>query len=222
MPDRPVLAAEPRSVTGKAVAALRRSGKLPAVVYGHGRDSQALQLDAHSFDELRRHTGATRLVDLEVEGDAPLPVLVHNVQFHPVTRRPLHVDLFAVRMTEELVVDVPVVTSGVSEAVDVHGGTLLLMTETLKVRALPTNLPESIPAPIDGLADFDATLHVRDLVIPANVTVLNDPDELVARVQAPRIEIEAAPAEVEEAAEAPEAEAEGEAASPAAEAGEEG
>ena len=102
----------------------------------------------------------------------------------------LHVDLFAVRMTEELTVDVPLAMVGESYAVEKLGGTLLHILESVKVRALPDHLPQSIDVSIDGLVDFEATVHVRDLSIPSDVTLLTDPDEIVARVQQPRIEEE--------------------------------
>ena len=140
------------------------------------------------------------------------PVLIHGVQVHPVTRRPLHVDLFLVRMTEELTVDVPLVPIGVSEAVATDGGTLLHGIESVRIKALPDHLPQSIEYSIESLVDFDASIHVRDLTIPSDVTLLTDPDEVVAKVQAPRIEVEEEPvvAEGEEGAEGEEA-AEGEA-----------
>lgn len=206
---RPTLAAEQREITGKAVARLRKTGKLPAVVYGHGVDSANVTVDAHDFDLLRRHTGPNALVDLSVDGKKAKPVLINHVQVHPVNRRPLHADLFLVRMTEELTVDVPLVTTGESHAVGQLGGTLLHPTETVKVRALPDHLPQSIEYSIETLIDFDTTIHVRDLVIPADVTLLTDGDEIVAKVQAPRVEeptvvgeAETAEAEAAEAAEA--------------------
>ena len=104
---RPTLAAEAREVTGKAVSRLRKAGRLPAVVYGHGVDSSNVSVDAHEFELLRRKAGPNALVDLSVDGKKPNPVLVHGVQVHPVHRRPLHVDLFLVRMTEEMTVEVP-------------------------------------------------------------------------------------------------------------------
>lgn len=197
MPDRPTLAAERRSVTGKKVAHLRQAGQLPAVVFGHGRESEPVTIDAHEFDLLRRHTGATSLVDVRIGSGKATPVLVHGVQVHPVTRRPLHVDLFAVRMTEEITVDVPLVSTGLAPAVDVQGGTLLHSSETVKVRALPADLPQSIEYSVDSLVDFEAAVYVRDLAIPAGSTLITDPDELVARVQAPRVEIEPEPEPVE-------------------------
>src|SRR5690606_275886 len=138
----------------------------------------------------RKHTGPNALVDLSVDGKKAKPVLISGVQVHPVNRRPLHVDLFLVRMTEELTVDVPLVPTGASIAVSQLGGTLLHPTESVKVRALPDHLPQSIEYAIDALVDFDATLHVRDLVVPADVTLLTDGDEVIAKVQAPRVEVE--------------------------------
>jgi large subunit ribosomal protein L25 len=203
--DRPTLAATKRDVLGKRVAHLRREGQLPAVVYGHGVPSQPLSLDGHEFELLQRRIGQNVLVDLTVDGKKPTPVLVHSVQRDPVHRRMLHVDLFAVRMTQELTVDVPLVTVGESYAVDKLGGTLLHILESVKVRALPAHLPQSIDLPIEGLVDFDATVRVSDLTIPSDVTLLTDPEEFVARVQAPRIEEEVAPAVEAEAVEGEEA-----------------
>jgi large subunit ribosomal protein L25 len=213
---RPTLAAEHRDITGKADARIRKSGRVPAVVYGHGVDSSNVSLDAHAFDLLRKHTGPNALVDLSVDGAKANPVLIHDVQIHPVSRRPLHADLFLVRMTEELTVDVPLVATGESHAVAELNGTLLHPTETVKVKALPDHLPQSIEYSVESLVDFDATIRVSDLVIPEDVTLLTDPDEIIAKVQAPRVEIEEVPAEVEGEGEEGEA-AEGE--TPTAEGG---
>jgi len=190
---RPTLVAQHREITGKAVAHLRKAGRLPAVVYGHGVASSNVTVDAHEFDVLRKRIGPNALVDLSVDGSNAQPVLIHDIQIHPVHRRPLHADLFLVRMTEELTVDVPLVSVGESHAIEQLGGTLLHPTETVRVKALPDHLPQSIEYAIDSLIDFDAAIHVRDLTIPSDVTLLTDPDEIIAKVQAPRIEIEEEP-----------------------------
>jgi large subunit ribosomal protein L25 len=187
---RATLAAEHREVLGKKVAALRRAGRLPAVVYGHGVESDSVSVDAHEFEQLRRHTGPNALVDLSVDGKKAQPVLVHSIQVHPVNRRPLHVDLFLVRMTEELTVEVPLVATGESPAVTLHGGTLLHPSESVRVRALPDHLPQSIEYSVAGIGDFDTAIYVRDLVVPSDVTLLTDPDEIIAKVQPPRVEEE--------------------------------
>jgi large subunit ribosomal protein L25 len=208
---RPQLAATDRQILGKHVAQLRRAGSLPAVIYGHGVASQAVTIDAHDFEMLHRRTGPNALVDVSVDGHKAAPVLIHSIQRDPVHQRVLHVDLLAVRMTEELTVEVPIVFTGVSPAVELSGGTLLHMADTVRVRALPDHLPQSLPLAIDSLVDYEITLHVRDLVIPEDVTLLTDLDEAIVRVQAPRQEeVAAVAAEAEgepaaEGAEAPDA-----------------
>jgi large subunit ribosomal protein L25 len=208
--SRPSLAAEPREITGKKVSGLRRSGRLPAVVFGHGIGSESVSVDAHEFELLRRKAGQNALIDLSVHGKTSRPVLVHGVQVHPVNRRPLHVDLYLVRMTEELIVDVPLVATGTSLAVENLNGTLLHPIEAVKVKALPDHLPQQIEYSIDGLVDFDAVVKVADLQIPGDVTLLTDPDEVVAKVLQSRLQVEVEAEKAEEAAEAAaEAEAEG-------------
>lgn len=216
---RPTLAAQHREITGKAVAHLRKAGRLPAVVYGPGEPSTNVTVDSHEFDVLRKRIGPNALVDLSVDGKGAKPVLIHGVHIHPVHRRPLHADLFLVRMTQELIVDVPLVAFGESHAVEQLNGTLLHPTETVKVKALPDHLPQSIEYSVDSLVDFDVALHVRDLTIPSDVTLLTDPDEIIAKVQAPRIEVEEEPVVEEGELEEGEA-AEGEGAEGAAASGE--
>lgn len=207
MSDRLRLAATERTVTGKAVAHLRRDGRLPAVLYGHGLDSQSVSIDTHEFEVLRRRSGASTLIDLSVDGHKARPVLVHGVQVHPVTRRPLHVDLFAVRMTEELTVEVPLVGTGTAPASE-SGGTLVHPVSTVKVRALPAKLPEVIHYDLGALTSYDVTITVADLVAPEGVTIQADPADVIARVLAPRVEEAPVVGEAEAAAaEAVEAEA---------------
>jgi len=212
---RPTLAATKREVTGKKVAHLRRDGRLPVVVFGRGLESEGVSVDAHEFEVLRRHAGPNTLIDLSVDGGKMPPILVHDVQLHRVTRRPLHADLYVVRMTEELTVDVALVAEGESEAAENLGGTVLHLIEHVRVRALPDHLPQSIHYSIEGLRTFDDVVHVSDLAIPADATLLTDPTEVVAKVLPPRVEeepvVEAAEgeaAEGEEGAEAPTAEGE--------------
>jgi len=206
-PARPTLAASRRDVTGKKVSYLRADGRLPAVVFGRGLDSDNVSIDTHEFEQLRRHAGDNALIDLSVDGGKSAPVLVKGVQTHRVTRRPLHVDLYVVRMTEELTVDVPLVSEGESEAIETAGGTLFRAMESVRVRALPDHLPQSIHYSIESLRTFDDAIHVRDLDIPSYATLLTDPEEVVAKVFPPRVEEAAVPAAAE--GEAAEGEAEG-------------
>jgi len=200
MSARPRLAAASRTVTGKKVATLRRAGQLPAVVYGHGTESEPVTVDAHEFDLLRRHVGASTLVDLAVDGKKARPVIVHAIQVDVLTRRPIHLDLFAVRMTEELTVEVQLTGTGVAPATE-SGGTLVHPVQSVKVRALPDNLPETLTYDLSALTDYDATITVADIVVPEGVSIQADDSEVIARVLAPRVE-DVAPT-VDEGAEAP-------------------
>ena len=206
--SRPKLTARPRDTLGKAVAELRRSGVLPAVVYGAGVESQSISIDAHEFELLHRHTGRHAVIDLSIEGDGKAqPVLLQAIQEHPVSRHTLHVDLLVVNLEEERTVDVPIVFVGQSEAVAKQGGVLLHLRDAVLVRAKPDDLPSGIELDISSLVDFEVTLHASDLIMPAGVTMVTDPADAVARVQQPRIEEEPVAAEAEVA---PEEGAEGE------------
>ena len=208
MADRPRLAAERRTITGKAVAGLRKEGRLPGVVFGHGTESEPVTIDAHAFDQLRRRTGSSTLIDLVVDDGKARPVLVNGVQVHRLTRRPIHVDLFVVRMTEELTVEVQLVADGVAPAA-AAGGSLVHPVSMVKARALPADLPETIHYDLSSLATFDDTITVADLVVPKGVTIQADPADVIARVLAPReaevVVVAEAPVE-EAAAEEPAAE----------------
>jgi large subunit ribosomal protein L25 len=191
---------------GKATSHLRKAGRIPAVVFGHG-ESMSVSVDEHEFQLLRRRAGANALIDLEIEGDRTTPVVINGVQLHRVHRTPLHVDLFRVKMTEDMTVDVVVHGIGESEAVTKEGGTLLHAVDHVRVRARPDRLPKFIEVDITTLASFDSVIAVRDLPVPAGATILNDPDEVIFRVLAPRV-VEVEPgAEAEVAAPAVPAEA---------------
>ena len=203
------ITAEPRSATGKRNRQLRRTGRLPAVVYGKDTESLAIQVEAKAFDILYRAAGRTSLVKLQLDGQSK-SAIIREVQRHPLSRHPLHVDFLVVDLAQEMEVDVPLVFTGEPPAVELTGGTLMTPIGHLRVRALPAEMPHEITVDVTSLVDLEASLHVRDLIIPENVHVQTDGDELIARVLPPRIEEEPEVEEVaegEEGAERPEGEA---------------
>ena len=205
---QPVLKATSRTETGKAVARLRKAGKIPAVVFGHGLASISVSLDAHEFELLRRTVHSNTLLSLVIDDKDKHRVMVHGIHVDPRTRHLQHVDLFAIKSGEEVTVDVPIRTTGESFAVERLGGTLLHAMDHVKVRALPEKLPEALEISIEGLDDFDKAIHLRDVPLPAGVTPLADLDELVVKVVPARVVEE----EPEKPVEIPVEEAEGEAA----------
>jgi large subunit ribosomal protein L25 len=199
------LAATRRTETGKAAARLRKAGRIPAVVFGHGLDSISVTIDGLEFEHLRRVVHSNSIVELKIDGKDKHKVMIHGIQVDPRTRHLLHIDLFELKSGEEVTVDIPLHYTGESYAVDRLGGSLLHTVDRLKVRALPEKLPEKLEFSIEVLKDFDAAVHARDIVLPGDVALVSDPDEVVARVVAPRAAEVVAPTE-EVAAEAPAAE----------------
>lgn len=210
------IAVDARSATGKQNRRLRLTGQVPAVVFGKGRESLSVQVEAKAFETLYRAAGRTTLVNLQIDGTTTSAV-IKSVQRNPLTGRALHVDFFLVDLKQEMEVDVPLVFTGEAPAIEQIGGTLMTPVSHLRVRALPAEMPHEITVDISPLVDLDAAIHVSDLVVPDNVHVQADADELLARVLPPRVEEEVVTAE-EEFAEGAEA-AEGAAAEggPAAE-----
>ncbi len=203
---RKELSLEPREVLGKKVAVLRRAGIVPANIYGHGLASVSVQLDSFSFQKTLRAMSVNEVVDLKLSGErAARPAVIHKIQRDALTGGILHVDFYQVSLREKMRASVPVVLTGKSEAVSTYGGILLQSLDAIEVEALPLDIPAHIEVDVSPLTELDTSIHVRDLQLPANVTVLSDPEVAVAQVSAPRITAEEAE---EEAAAAAAAEAE--------------
>ena len=208
--DQIELSAEPRSVIGKQVKALRRQGVLPANIYGAG-ESTAIQVEVRPAQHALARAGKTQLIRLSLAGGQATNVMVKDFQRHPTRGELLHVDFYRVAMDQKLRVDVPVRLHGEAPASKTYGGTVLPQLTTVSVEALPDRLPEAIDVDISVLDTLDSTIHVRDLPAPEGAEILTDPDELVVQVMAPRVEQEVTEAP-EAAGEAPAAEATGDAA----------
>jgi large subunit ribosomal protein L25 len=206
------IAVEPREATGKQTKRLRAAGIVPGVVFGKKAGSVAVQLDAKVLDTLYRAAGRTSLVALTINGGASTSVVIKSIQRNPLTGRILHVDFFAPDLTHEMTADIPISFSGTAPGVEASGGYLLTSLDHLKVRALPSDFPHEISVDVSSLVDLDTSILVRDLAVGGKVTVLNEPDELVAKVMPPRVEVEPEPeiSELEEGEEGAEAAAEGE------------
>lgn len=204
MSTRSPLAATSRTVTGKKLGPLRRSGRVPGVIFGAGQASQPISVDGLDWEILRRkHVTRNSILDVTVDGGAAETVLVQAIVEHPVNRRPVHIDLHRVNLADPITADVRVVLVGSAPAAADGGGTVMHLHETLHVRALPEALPEAIEVDVSGLADFDAIIHVGDVRAPRGVTILTDATQPLVRVQAPRVEAAPeAPAAAEPVAEA--------------------
>jgi large subunit ribosomal protein L25 len=182
------LTAASRTEIGKRVNAVRDAGKIPAVVYGHGIQPTSLTLGTSEFQKLYRAAGSSSLIDLTVDNGAPVKVLVQEVQLHPLTMKPQHVDFRQINMKEELEVDVPLAFTGDAPAVKELAGTLVRAYDAVRVKCLPADLPHEITIDLSTLVGFDDVITVANLVLPKGVTVLLEPTVSLASVAAPLTE----------------------------------
>jgi large subunit ribosomal protein L25 len=201
MASRTELTVAPREVLGKKVKALRREGVTPGNIFGRGLESTAVQVSTDDLRHVLKTAGRNEIVYLRLDGDEPRPTFVKNVQHHPVADRILHVDFLQISLKEKVRIDVPIHLVGLAPAVDTYGGILVHGLDHISVEALPIDVPSSIEADVSSLAEIDAALHVSDLPIPDGVTLLTDPEQVVAKVSPPAVERVEEEEEAEEAVE---------------------
>ncbi len=210
------LQASTRRITGKGAArTLRREGKVPGVIYGHGRAPETLTVDTSALNKMLVNISAgTTILDVAIDDRAPVKALIREIQRDAI--RPgqiLHLDLYEVRADEKITLEVPVHLVGVPDGVRNFGGVLDHSLREVEIEVLPADIPEHVELDVTALT-IGHSLFVRDISIP-KARILNDPDTPVCTVVAPRTE--EAPAVVEEVASTepelirkPKAEAEGE------------
>jgi len=197
------LAVAHREVTGKATKRLRKAGIIPANIFGHHEDSQSIQVDAKIFDRLRRSHGATSVITLRMPDSGTQTALIRRMQRDPRTGRVIHVDFFRISMSERINVKVVLHFIGDAPAVKNEGGVLLHLLDTLEVECMASDIPESLDVDVSSLANIDDMLHATDVKLPANFTLLTDPNEGIAKVAATRAELAQETAETPAAAETP-------------------
>ena len=181
---------DPRTVIGKKVKRLRRQGYVPVHLYGVGGGSSVHQVEAQVLGKVLPQVGTNVPLMVQTEGREEDVCFVRDVQRHPVSEDVLHVDFLRVDVSQTIQSEVPVVITGVAPAVVDLGGTLLQPLQSIVVESLPLDVPGSFAVDVGGLDDFEKAVYVRDLAVVARVTTLTDPDALLARVGAPRIEAE--------------------------------
>ncbi|WP_169239354.1 50S ribosomal protein L25 [Candidatus Roseilinea sp. NK_OTU-006] len=200
MADKIELRAEIRAAVGSGVNALRRSGKVPAIVYGRNTPNIPIQLDAREVTNTLRKTGHNTLITLHIAGkDAPQMVLTREVQRDPIRRTIQHIDFYAVSMTEKITASIRVMLEGEPEDVKSGVGVLLQERDTLKIECLPSDLIEAVTIDVSKMK-VDDVVRVKDVVVPPGITLLDDPEDEVVRVTRfveAKEEAAAEPAEVE-------------------------
>ena len=166
---------------GIKVDALRKSGEIPAVFYGAGKETTSVTISTVEFKKIWREAGESSAISVKV-GTDNVDVLIHEVQVDPVTDEPIHVDFLAIDMKKKIKVQVPLVFEGVSNAVKSGIGNLVKALHEIEVESLPADLPHNLVVDISKLATLKDQIFVSDIKIPAGITVINEPTEVVASI----------------------------------------
>ncbi|PJC37097.1 50S ribosomal protein L25 [Candidatus Peregrinibacteria bacterium CG_4_9_14_0_2_um_filter_53_11] len=195
--EKLLLEVTPRDKAHKAKA-IRRQGRVPAVFYGPTIDPMLLSMDYQTFRRTFRKAGENTIIELSIDGKTH-PVLVHDVQYHPVTDDFSHVDFILVNMDKEVSTSVEIDFVGVSPAVKDLGGVLSIQKHELKIKCLPKDLIHRVEVDLTQLVDFNSAVHVAAIEVPSAITVLDLPDDTVVTVTAKREETEETPTEGESA-----------------------
>ncbi len=200
--EKVVLKATKREALGRKVGALRRAGKLPAVLYGHGVKSTPIMLDAREATLRLSHLTSSSLVMVDLDGKE-YPALVREKQKDYIKNRLLHLDFQVISMTEKITTKVGIELTGTAPAVKAFNAVIITVLNELEVECMPQDLPARVVLDISGLSEIGAGIHVRDVVISDRVKILDDPAEMIVVATATREEkaVEEAPAEEEAAPE---------------------
>jgi len=199
------LLAATREILGKKVRFLRRQGITPVHLFGHNVESVALQCDTAQLKRVLAQTGRTRLISLKVdEAKKPRNVVVREVQREPRTSELLHVDFYQVSMAEKIRVEVPIVSIGEAPALKLKENFLLQELNSLSVECLPGEIPNRVDMDLTPLTEAGQAIHVKDIMLDKEGTVLNNPEQLVVKIGTRPVEklVEEEAEEVEAPAEA--------------------
>ena len=198
------LSSKIRKEVGKKVKSLRQQGILPAVLYGHKIKNLNLEVDSKEFEKIYSKAGESSLITLviakgkdEAEAEASslslnveekkqkFLILIHDIQFDPLTEKPIHIDFYRPGLKEEVEVTIHLTFEGESKAVKNLGGTLIKEISEIEVKAKSQNLPHEIKVDIGSLKTFEDNIKISDLKVPEGVKILKGPEEIVVSISRP-------------------------------------
>lgn len=184
------ITAKVRKELGKKVKLLRENKSIPAVLYGHGIKNIPLIINYNTFEKVYREVGESSLIDLVIDKNAPVKVLIQDLQKDPVNDKIFHVDFHQVKMTEKITTEINLKFIGESRAVKELGGVMVKSLDRIKIECLPNDLIHEIVVDVSSLNTFEDIIRVKDLIKPETITIKEKPEEVVVLVQPPRTEEE--------------------------------
>ena len=187
MPDRPQLTAEDRTIIGKKVKVLRRQGKVPAIIYGTLVEQPIpVTVDERQLNRTYIDYGGSSLIDVDLNGDTHT-VYIRSIHQDPISRIPLHAELFSPNLLVSMTASIPIIIIGESSNLD---AVVTQVRDSIEAEGLPTDLPGAIEVDVSDLEEIDDTVWVADLEMPEGVILITDEDEPIVRLMEVRIEVE--------------------------------
>lgn len=180
------LTAKLRTELGKEVENLRVVGQLPAVLYGKNIENKNLTVRYSDFEKLSHVATESDLIDLNVDRAGSVKVLIHQVDFEPVTHKMIHVDFYQVNMKEKIRTELELKFIGEAPAVKDLGGVLVKTMDHIEIECLPSDLISQTEVNLDNLKEIGDVIRVKDLAIPKNIEVLTDPEATLVLVEEPK------------------------------------
>lgn len=177
---------------------LLASGFIPIEFYGKGMENKSLKVDYQDFRKLFRVAGSNTVITLNVDdGKEKVDSIVHDVAYHPVTDKIVHVDFVKIKMDEVIHTEIPVELVGTSPAEKDLGGTLMQNLNEVEVKCLPGDLIQKIEVNVEVIEDFNSFVRIKDLDLPETLEIMNDPEEVIVTAVPPAEEEEEEVPEVE-------------------------
>lgn len=179
---------DPRELTGKKVGRLRRAGIVPVHLYGPGMTPRSLQCQTSQLIQVLAKAGGATAITITIQGEVGTHLaFAREIQWDPRRDDLLHVDLLAADVSRPVTAQVPVILTGESAGARSVSGTVMQQLRTIDVQALPLEMPSQIEMDLEVMEEADSVIRVADLIVPGSATVLTDSEELVARIELPRV-----------------------------------
>ncbi len=184
------LKARVRKITGRKTKELRKESIIPAVVYGHNLESFSIQISLSDFKKVFEQAGESSLINLKIENQNDKKVLIHAIQYHPLTDNVEHVDFYQIKEGEKITVEVELEFTGISRVVKDLNGILVHELDKIEVECLPKDLIRSIEVDLSKLTKFNDVIRVGDLDVSENIQILSDLENLIVTVKDPNLKRE--------------------------------
>jgi len=169
---------------------IRAEGLIPAVLYGAGEDSVSIVVEYNPFLKLYNEAGESSLIDLKIGDKDANKALIQDVQYDPVKGTVIHVDFRRINMNKEMTATVELNFIGEAPAVKELGGTLVKAHNAVEIKCLPKDLISEIEVDLSVLKDFNSSIRVKDLKVPAGIAITDDLEQVITKVAAPLTEEE--------------------------------